>query len=464
MSTKSLSQTMWKLAVGLSLTTSTATPAQSAEAWVQRYGHSPNLSDVGTRLVIDKAGNVIVTGPSESVLAYPDYATIKYSGAGVPSWTNRYNAPANTANYPTGLAVDGDGSVIVTGYADFADYNTIKYSSAGVPLWTNRYNGTYTTLDEAHALAVDSDDNVVVTGNSDSDYATIKYSGAGVPLWTNRYDEGRFEEALAIAVDRDGNVVVTGESFITGGTIIDYATIKYSGAGVPLWTNISSAGGNAVAVDGSGNVIVTGGSATIKYSGAGVPLWTNTSSAGGRAVAVDGDGNVIVTGGSATIKYSGAGALLWSRGAGASVYSLAVDGGGNVVVTGESDNDVVTIRYSSAGIPLWTNRYNGPGNGLDTGYAVAVDGSGNVFVTGRSFGGSSSNDFVTIKYSVAALAPIQLNHQIVGNVIKLSWTNSAFSLQAAPDAQGSYTNIIGATSPYSTSLSGARRYFRLAAN
>jgi len=275
---------------------------------------------------------------------------------------------------------------------------------------------------------------------------------------------GRFEEALAIAVDSDGNVVVTGQSFVTGGTIIDYTTIKYSGQGVPLWTNISSAGGNAVVIDGNGNMVVTGGSATIKYSGAGIPLWTNTSSGGGRALAVDEGGNVVVTGGSSTIKYSGAGVALWNHVSSGFAYSLAVDGGGNVVVTGSSDNDMVTIRYSSAGIPLWTNRYNGPGIGLDIGYAVAVDGSGNAYVTGRSNGGNSLSDYITIKYSVAALAPIPLNVQIVGNLIMLSWTNASFSLQAAPDSQGSYTNIICATSPYSTSLSGTRRFFRLAAN
>ena len=33
-------------------------------------------------------------------------------------------------------------------------------------------------------------------------------------------------------------------------------------------------------------------------------------------------------------------------------------------------------------MPLWTNRYNGPGNGDDRAYAVAVDGSNNVIVTG----------------------------------------------------------------------------------
>ena len=74
-----------------------------------------------------------------------DYATIKYSSAGVPLWTNRYNGPGNGDDYATAVAVDGSNNVIVTGYstgsAGDLDYATIKYSSAGVPLWTNRYNG-----------------------------------------------------------------------------------------------------------------------------------------------------------------------------------------------------------------------------------------------------------------------------------------------------------------------------------
>jgi hypothetical protein len=62
-----------------------------------------------------------------------------------------------------------------------------------MPLWTNRYDGPGNDLDYPSAVAVDNSGNVFVTGHSigsegNDDYATIAYSGAGVPLWTNRYD------------------------------------------------------------------------------------------------------------------------------------------------------------------------------------------------------------------------------------------------------------------------------------
>jgi len=200
-------------------------------------------------------------------------------------------------------------------------------------------------------------------------------------------------------------------------------------------------------VDGSGNVFVTGSSATIAYSSAGVPLWTNRS--GGGLLAVDGSGNVFVTGSSigggffrdyATIKYSGAGVPLWTNrynGPTNDSYAsaVAVDASGNVFVTGYSwgsgsGNDYATINYSGAGVPLWTNRYNGPGKGDDYASAVAVDGSGNVFVTGFSTGTSGNYDYATIKYSSAGVPLLSITRTTT-NTVAVSWPSPAtgFTLQ-----------------------------------
>jgi hypothetical protein len=166
----------------------------------------------------------------------------------VPLWTNRYNGPGNGEDKPVGLALDGSNNVIVTGDSDggesSTDYTTIKYSSAGVPLWTNRYNGPNNSADYVGAGAVDPSGGVIVTGASPGsggsyDYTTIKYSSAGVALWTNRYNgPGNPEDrAYAIAVDRSGNVIVTG--FSVGNTSgYDFATVKYIWVPDPVMTGL----------------------------------------------------------------------------------------------------------------------------------------------------------------------------------------------------------------------------------
>ena len=214
-------------------------------------------------------GNVVVTGTSGH-----RYVTIVYSDAGAPLWTNLYTALGNTDN-ASGLATDSSGNVYVTGSSLLTgggyDFATVAYSSTGTALWTNRYDGPIQGDDFAAAVAVDSNGHVYVTGSSagftDSDYVTIAYSSAGMPLWTNRYDGSGhgYDEASGLAVDGDGNVYVTGLSYSSSNNY-DYATIAYSSAGVPLWTNLFNGTGNGddlargITIDNGGNVLVTGSS------------------------------------------------------------------------------------------------------------------------------------------------------------------------------------------------------------
>ncbi len=465
---------------------------------------------------VDSNGNVFVTGYAQFEIGnnyYDGGLTIKYSNSGTLLWTNRYLCS------PSAIAVDSAGSVFVTGVASsgpgtYGDYATIKFSNAGVPLWTNHYDGPANLVDVATAIAIDSSDNVIVAGYSansfpnggccfgDWGYATVAYSNSGVPLWTNRYEGGdTYPDAPAIAVDRNGNVFVLAQSGTAAAA--NYTTVAYSRSGDLLWINDYDGPGNAadypsaIAVGTNGNVVATGGSvgptssqdyATIAYSNDGVPLWTNRYNGpanrpdDARAIAVDGDCNVFVTGASqnstytpdfATVKYSPAGVPLWTRRYnGPANYfdvslAIAVDSSGNVFVAGYSENPnnvgqtIATVAYSNSGMPLWTNRFDARTNNYLQG--IAVDRSGNVFVSGYSEDPGVSSDLVVIKYS-SSVPPPRLDFQKLNNQLVLSWANAGFNLQSAPYVGGTFTNIPSATSPYTNSFAGPQQFFRLISN
>lgn len=461
-------------------------------------------------MALDTNGNVFVTGYATfGSVSY--YSTIAYSNAGQPLWTNFFGGgrlqPYDRAS---AICVASNGNVVVTGFAEYAtdDYATIAYSNSGLPLWTNLYDG-HGLEDQAAAIVVNSSNEVFVTGfsqrtslsPSDHDFATIKYSGFGIPLWTNIYNgpTNSDDHARAIAVSANGNVFVTGDS-VGKNRGLGYVTIAYSGTGVPLWTNKFESPGyaNALATDASGNVIVTGGCVdsgnlpewiTIKYSNEGAPLWTNRYAGaqvafGGyaAALAIDANSNIVLTGYSddassntifVTIKYSNVGLPLWTNlyagilPTGSMAEALATDAAGNVYVTGNSydtngEINYATIAYSSVGIPFWTNRYNGTGIGVDAPRAIAADNSGNVIVTGYSLVAGAGYEYLTLKYAGAnAIGPMPLNIQVSGNELILSWPNPAFSLQTKSRLDGNFTNLPGATSPYTNRIWDDQQYFRL---
>jgi len=143
-----------------------------------------------------------------------------------------------------------------------------------------------------------------------------------------------------------------------------------------------------------------------------------------------------------------------------------LDSSGNVFVTGPSwngsNNDLVTLAYSNAGVPLWTNRYAPIVNPVRP-PTIAVDQIGNVFVTGASYNGTNL-DYVTIKYSSSIPPTVRLDFQRVNNQLVLSWTNAGFNLQTAPAISGPFTNIPTAMSPYTNLLTAPQQFFRLVGN
>jgi Beta-propeller repeat len=262
---------------------------------------------------------------------------------------------------------------------------------------------------------VDKNGNVFVTGTSSatngaSDYATVAYSKSGSALWTNRYDGPghSVDIASAVTVDPNGRIYVTGSSSAGVGGY-DYATVAYALSGAGLWTNRYSGPAN-----GSDNAI---------------------------AIVADSGGTVYVTGASASSNTSGIG-------------------------------DFATVAYSNNGIPLWTNRYNGPANGDDkplTRKSLAIAGPGSIVVVGASDGDFSANsayDYAIVKYAsypqITASAPSN-------GVVQMSWEKTflGWHLEIQTNSTGLGTNWIPVPDSALTNLviipaTGASAFFRLA--
>lgn len=107
--------------------------SNGAFVWSQTYDGPAHLEDIGKALVVDHAGNVIVTGQSQTAVGNADYATLKYSGVdGTLLWAVRKGSPSLKDDIPTDIGVDSSNNVFVTGTIAVSGGSygfTIKYSS-----------------------------------------------------------------------------------------------------------------------------------------------------------------------------------------------------------------------------------------------------------------------------------------------------------------------------------------------
>lgn len=427
------------------------------QSWMTPYNGSYNDHDYLQATMVDDRGNIYVTGyAKESASGTYDYVTLKYNSAGNQLWRAVYDGAAGRDDQARAVAVDSFGNVYVTGSSEVAgaaggwDFVTVKYDSNGNQVWAARFNGTANGDDFASAIAVDATGNVYVAGYGKNaagkfQYTTIKYDNTGNQVWRKIYNgPGASDDfASSVALDMAGNVYVTGKSKGIGSDF-DYATLKYSNDGTPLWVARYNGPDNTadeaaqVVVDEAGNVYVAGASkgpgsdydfATVKYNAGGTELWVARYNGPANKIdkavvlALDPIGNLIVAGSSehaggksdyTTLKYSPAGDQLWVvRYNGPAldddqVNSLALDPVGDVYVTGGSKGsgtgyDFATVKYRNAdGAEMWVSRFNSGGGNNDTAMALAVDSRFNVYVGGQAF---NKLDYTLLKYQSGIVLP-----------------------------------------------------------
>ncbi|HMS65218.1 MAG TPA: SBBP repeat-containing protein, partial [Ignavibacteria bacterium] len=476
------------------------------QQWFQEYNGTANSSDISISMDMDNAGNLYAGGFSAGAGTGYDFVLVKYNSAGIQQWVQRWNGSSSSDDYLKKISVASNGDIIVCGSSYSAstssDFVTLRYSPSGSLIWTKKYNDINNNWDEVTNLKSDSKNNIYLcgksTGSGGFDFVTVKYNFDGDLKWSVKYiSPGNGDDVpVSLTVDLNGNVLVTGYTN-TINSFQDYLTIKYDSNGVSQWIRTFNGAENYfdkaydVKTDSLNNVYVTGQNikftdgtsdiVTLKYNSSGTLQWSKLYDGPGQlddipvqmelksgylyiiassysyffnpfcgatdyltlklntnsdviwetrydgagtgidesiAMAIDNSGNTYVTGLSfdnvsdydyATVKYNSAGAPLWvsryDNISGADKpNAIAVDNNGNIYVTGSSQGisggkDIATIKYNSNGSELWVARYNGTGSGDDFGVSVLSDNSGNVYVSGYREGAGSGKDYVLFKYN-----------------------------------------------------------------
>ncbi|MFH1943713.1 MAG: SBBP repeat-containing protein [bacterium] len=435
-------------------------PTGVREDWVHVYEPrtTPGV-DVATDIAIDDENNVYVTGYTTHLPNGLDFYTIKYDASGNQVWGRYFDGEAHGDDIAYRIALDDSGNVYVggnsMGVGSGSDIVIVKYNALGEEQRVVRFDESDAGQDEFGDMKIDHSGNVFIAGTSEGDFVTLKYNSRGIQEWAVYYDgpDHRSDSPSAIAIDDEGNVYVTGSSrnkyTSVGDTDIDFATVKYDSTGILQWVaRYTSQGTHScdipfdMAVDDSMNVYVTGyresddyryDYTTIKYNKDGQEIWKVFYDGLGNfrgndiatALTTDANGNVYVTGQSrgndgdtdydiATVKYNSAGLEQWVARYGEGEESnnganeIIVDDVGDIYIIGserlgDGDSDCLIAKYNQDGNLMWSARYDGPSGSHDYASAFKVNRQGEVFVCGMSYGVNTNADYATVKFNAQGI-------------------------------------------------------------
>jgi cysteine-rich repeat protein len=364
-------------------------------------------------------------------------------------WFHSQAGGAGQSEDAFGVAVDAEGRAYVGGEiwgAADLDFWVRQYEDDGLG-WTQSFDGGGGN-DGARAVTLRGS-NLYVAGYTvaagQSNNVWLRSFGLdGAVAWTVAYDDALNGSNVGqgVAADPGGNVIVAANELV-GDPMAPQADAwmrEYSAAGAPVWTvgyggaALSTDTARAVATDAAGRVAAVG-SETV--AGQGTDMWIRVYDTNGgvqwtalygnanalddeaMAVAFDGDGNVIVAGYELDpvipwrlwlTKYDPAGVPLWSQTwdgellEGARAFGVAVDDIGDIVVTGQHRaagvNQLLVRKLDPAGNERWVTNIDGFAGTSQVGRAVAIGPGRRVWVAGGVDQGVDGRDAY-----VARLAP-----------------------------------------------------------
>ncbi|KAA3616493.1 MAG: T9SS C-terminal target domain-containing protein [Calditrichaeota bacterium] len=419
------------VAYSIALCTSLSFAQTANDVWVKQAASTGE--DIGNCLVVDKYGDIIITGRYANEFLIENYGITsqgdkdifiaKLDSNGVLKWMNYGGGIGN--DRPYGVATDAFGNSILVGAVDKElkisgtkliarsgtnnDFFIAKFGPHGNLLWAKN-SGSH-GFDQGYDVAVSSDGDYVATGwfwgkaffdndsvqsAGSSDVFVVKYAPSGELRWVKTISGDAENRAYGIATDDNGRIYVTGFTngkLMAGNHATTYDTshasqiflAAFDNSGETKWVqtlgSYSSDRAFSVAVASDGNPVIAGRfGSTIKQDG------VTISSVGGWDVIL--------------AKYSSAGQLLWAKSGGGRdndyAYDVTCDSRGFIYLTGgfghiaefgnheikvNGQMDAFIAKFDNDGNVIWANAMGGPDN--DLGWSVAASSTGSVYNTGQ---------------------------------------------------------------------------------
>ena len=436
---------MKKILIIFLIVTANLVSAQLTQEWVATYPGTGSGYNFPKKSAIDKDGNFIVAGNSDSTHGY-DYIVLKYSPSGNLIWKQRYNGTGNSYDYLIGMVLDDSGNVYVTGESDDGaalggiNWVTIKYNTNGQMKWKRSLNWTANNTDEPFGMNIDKDRNIYMVGfgrvtGTERALVTMKYSSNGDSIWVNSYTSlsNRSNWGYSVVTDDSLNVYSSGYGAVpTGNEIV---TIKYDRKGIQKWIEkFPTYYGDYLrptfsAFDKENNLVVVGYSyisnnydfVTLKYSSEGNLLWSRYYNGGNldraNSLFLDEKSNILIAGFTyintygdyLILEYNKYGDTLLLKningedsGSTDEAFNIMSDIAGNIYVTGASQSssfrmDYYTIKLDKHGQIIWSKRYRTPHENYA--YCLNIDSSGNIYISGEGELTIGYTGIVSVKYS-----------------------------------------------------------------
>jgi uncharacterized delta-60 repeat protein len=217
--------------------------------------------DYARSITIQADGKLIVAGYAYLGF-FTDFAAVRYNTDGTLDNTWSFDGIAYTGvgsgdDYGKCVAVQADGAVVISGYANdglYNDFAAVRFTSAG--LLDNTFDGDGVlvtdigTLDDvSNGCAIQADGKIVLAGTTSdgtfNGFAVVRYNADGT-LDTGFDGDGKVTTmqtadsfAEGMAIQSDGKIVVGGYYYAINA---DYLVARYTGSGCAVDTGVSLTG------------------------------------------------------------------------------------------------------------------------------------------------------------------------------------------------------------------------------